>query len=306
MNQQNEAQQAQMDQQPDRSAQKALSRRKFLTQASLASLPVLMSLKSGDAWGCVPLNCTGGEGNWSGTASAVSSVKERATGDGTITPIFDSVATIIKVVKADIGIYAASTNGYYGYLWDHVRTLRCKKENGSYIEVFKLYKTTMDLLTAADLVSWAAKCQTLSSSRTLYKDTSGNKFTISSSTPLRKPIVYQNVVICANTKMSQFFPRMTVNRTLWQCLNSTSNTGQAIFEKYVTAAFVGSLWQQDEIWNTPYASGVKSQHKPNCYPEINVLRQAYKNVIANAPARKITEAEAAADMGRMFKAYTKL
>lgn len=301
MNQQNEAQQAQMDQQPEHSAPKALTRRKFLTQASVASLPVLMSLKSGDAWGCVPLNCTGGDGNWSGTASAVSSVKQRATGDGTITPIFDSIATIINVVRADIGIYAASTNGY---LWDHVRTLRYKK-NGSYIEVFKLYQSSMDLLNVANINSWITKCQTLSTNSALYKDTSGGKFTISPSTPLRKPIIYDNVVICANTKMSLFFPLMSSGKTLWQCLNSTANTDLAIFEKYVTAAFVGSLWQQAEIWSTPYASGVKSQHKPNCYPEISVLRQAYNNVIANAPARKITAAEAAADMGRMFKAYTK-
>lgn len=300
MNQQNEAQQGQMEQQPERNAHKAFSRRKFLTQASVVSLPVLMSLKSGDAWGCVPLNCTGGEGSWSSTASAVSSVKERETGDGTISPIFDSVATIIKVVKADLGVVADGSN----FLWDHVRTLRYKKtvnKKVSYPLVYKDIKSAIDLMTAEDVASWISKCQGYSNNNRLYSNSGSTLFKISGSNPLIKPMIYDGVLICADTEMSQFFSEMSSGITLLQCLSSGSE-----FEKYVTAAFVGSLWQKAEIWSTPYAGSVKSKHKPNCYPEISVLRQAYANVIANAPARKISDSEAAADMGRMFKAYTKL
>lgn len=304
MNQQNEAQQAQTEQQPELKAQNALSRRKFLTQASVASLPVLMSLKSGDAWGCVPLNCSGGEGNWSGTASAVSSLKQRETGNGTISPIFDSVATIIKVVKADLGILVEGT---HGYLWDHIRTLRFKTTNTNGVPSYPLVLTelnkTTSQMTADGIDTWISRCQTHSNNSNLFSRGGSNptRFTISPSTPLRTPIVYKGVVICATTPMRQFFPQMRSGMTLWQCLMSGND-----FEKYVTAAFVGSLWQQAPIWSTPYANGVKSRHKPDCYPDISVLMQAYANVIANAPARKITDAEAAADMGRMFKAYTKL
>jgi hypothetical protein len=276
------------------------ARRKFLTQAGIGSLPVLMSLKSGDAWGCVPLNCTGGDGNWSGTASAVASVQKKEIKD--IAPIFDSVATIKEVVRLDIGILVNNTNGY---LWDHVRTLRCKKTTSSgttYPLVYQGLKATLGELTATDIATWASRCVTHSANQQLFNNSSGtSRFTISASTPLRKPITYKDTVICATTPMKTFFPLM--NKTLWDCLNSSTATD---LERFVTAAFVGSLWQTDAIWTTPYASGVKSKHKPNCYPEISVLMAAYTNVINNAAARKITATEAGADMGRMFKAYTKL
>ena len=206
MNQQNEAQQAQMDQQPERSAQKALSRRKFLTQASVASLPVLMSLKSGDAWGCVPLNCTGGDGNWSGTASAVSSVKQRETGDGTINPIFDSLYTIKRVVKFDLGLSVEST---LGYLWEHIRNLTYKtKINGSYVYRYVYLDVQSDLskFTAANIKKWADDCAMHSGDKNLYNGTNKpSLFTISASSPLRKPLVFRHngvdYIICSNTEM---------------------------------------------------------------------------------------------------------
>ena len=286
------------------------ARRKFLTQAGIGSLPVLMSLKSGDAWGCVPLNCTGGDGNWSGTASAVASVQKKEIKD--IVPIFDSVATIIRVVQLDLGVVSkdVNTGGMTGYLWDHLRSARYKNSNNKF-QLFRQRGAVLGNLTAAQVNTLVTRCEAQSPLNNLYFSknySTDNSPPLSSAPPrltlaapkrpLLKPIIYEGKVICSNTKMSDFFPQMTT--TLLACLNSDNP-----FEKYVTAAFVGALWQNAYIWDTDYAGSAKSAHKPNCYPTIEVLMRAYRNVIANASARNITPYEASMDMGRMFQAYTK-
>lgn len=84
MQQQNEQNSPEL---PEVSAQSAetteqlqLSRRKFLTKVGVGSLPVIMSVKSGSAWGCINLECTPGQVNLSGTSSAIASAKANPGG----------------------------------------------------------------------------------------------------------------------------------------------------------------------------------------------------------------------------------
>jgi len=60
--------------------QTQLSRRKFLTKVGVGSLPVIMSVKSGSAWGCINLECTPGQVNLSGTSSAIASARANPGG----------------------------------------------------------------------------------------------------------------------------------------------------------------------------------------------------------------------------------
>ena len=64
----------------DTPEQLKLSRRKFLTTVGVGSLPVIMSVKSGSAWGCINLECTPGQVNLSGTSSAIASAKANPGG----------------------------------------------------------------------------------------------------------------------------------------------------------------------------------------------------------------------------------
>lgn len=277
------------------------SRRKFLVQAGVVSLPVVAAMKSGDAWGCVPLNCTGGEGSLSGTRSAVASAK-KLTDHTKISPIFESVATIIRVVKEDLGYNAGSA--IYGYLWTHYMSLASRVlQSGKYkypLVHSSASRTSLTNLTASALNSWATACNNLAASSRLY-NTSGNVVKLSSSAPLITPLQYNNVLIHANTPMQQFFGNIAPGKTVLQCLE-----GSNPFDKYVTAAFIGSIWQNCYIWRTSYASSSVSRHKFNCYPTTAELMATYNNVVTRNPQLKgITKETALLDMGLVFKAYTK-
>ncbi len=109
MNQQNEAQQGQMEQQPERNAHKAFSRRKFLLQASAVSVPVVLSLKSGKAWGCVELNCTPGETSLSNSGSAVASATSEKNPNAYERPQWSSMSQIISAFNVDFDDWLLST-----------------------------------------------------------------------------------------------------------------------------------------------------------------------------------------------------
>lgn len=277
------------------------SRRKFLVQAGAVSLPVVAAMKSGDAWGCVPLNCTGGDGSLSGTRSAVASAKKLAD-YSKISPIFESVDTIIKVVKVDLGYNTGSSID--GYLWTHYKTLASRVlKSGQYqypLIVSTASRTSLTNLTSSTLNTWASSCNSLSASDKLY-NTNGSKIKLTTSAPLITPLQYSGVLIHGNTTMNQFFPNIGSGRTVLQCLGSADP-----FEKYITAAFIGSIWQNCYIWRTSYATGSVAQHKFNCYPTTEELMATYKNVVTlNPKLKNITVQQALLDMALVFKAYTK-
>lgn len=277
------------------------SRRKFLVQAGAVSLPVVAAIKSGDAWGCVPLNCTGGEGSLSGTRSAVASAN-KLTNYTKISPIFESVATIVEVVKEDLGYNA--NGSIKGYLWTHYRSLASKVlKSGSYsypLVNSSASRASLTNLTSATLNSWATSCNNLSSSNSLF-NTSGSQVKLTTGLPLITPLQYDHKLIHGNTQMKQFFDNIAPGRTVLQCLE-----GSDPFEKYVTAAFIGSIWQNCYIWRTSYASSSIAKHSFNCYPTTAELMATYNNVVTRNPQLKgITKDQALLDMALVFQAYTK-
>ncbi len=110
MNQQNEAQQGQMEQQPEPSAKKALSRRNFLTKVGVGTLPVVLSVQSGSAWGCIKLDCSPGAINLSGTSSAVASAKQSSVNGSYVLPKWPKRSEIMRICAVDFDRYLISHN----------------------------------------------------------------------------------------------------------------------------------------------------------------------------------------------------
>lgn len=278
------------------------SRRKFLVQASAVSLPMIAAMKSGDAWGCVPLNCEKGEGSLSGTRSAVASAS-KLQDYRQISPIFESVDTIIRVVEVDLGYKAKDS--IPGYLWSHYRNLATRSmEKKTWVYTLvrdDLSRSDITKVTKSHLASWSSACKQLSTDGLLYNKSTGAKVKFYPNWPLITPLEYNGVLIHGETKMSQFFPNIPTSMTVLSCLRSNDD-----FYKYVTAAFIGSLWQNCYIWWTGYASTDVKNHKFDCYPLVTELMKSYDNVrYRNPKLRNITESQALLDMGRVFRAYTK-
>lgn len=299
MNQQNESLSTELNQQPEADKHVApakLTRRKFLVTAGVSSLPVLMSVKSGDAWGCIGLDCTSGTGNLSGTRSGVLSAKANQQQNYIIAK-WDKISNIKQIITVDFG--RKVTTSYYGFLLKHY-------DFAYYIKSGSKRLISLDFPSESAWYTKASNCLTAGNLYIGYKNTSNKmvyeKFYETKDASKRiygiiRPAAYNNIIITAQTDMGSFFVDMA-GITVWNALNSTND-----FVKYVTAAFIGSVWESHSIWNTGYPGSVQNT---NCYPKPHELMAAYANVIGrNASEHPDGRAGALYDMGQLFKLYTK-
>lgn len=97
------------EQTSDKLTTAAASRRKFLVRASAASLPVIASVQSGSAWGCVDLKCTPGQAALSTSGSAVASAVANKVANYPTRPKWSQFVTINKVVSEDYNKYLIKT-----------------------------------------------------------------------------------------------------------------------------------------------------------------------------------------------------
>lgn len=189
--------------------QQAASRRKFLVRASVASLPVVASMQSGSAWGCIKLNCIPGEASLSNSASKVQSVASRT--QGYIVPKWSTIAEIKNILVTDFDGYLQTT---------FKRNLYSQKSSSSLIA-----KTRNPLST------WKSKVVGV----TCYYVSNSTFYTYTDTKIV--PAAYNEVLIDSTTNMGQFFPDMGTI-TVANALNSSND-----FIKYVTAAFIGAVWE---------------------------------------------------------------
>lgn len=265
-----------------------LTRRKFLLTAGVSTLPVMMSIKSGDAWGCIGLDCTSGTGNLSGTRSGVLSAKANQQQNYIIAK-WDTISNIQKIVTVDFGRNV--TTQYPGFLLKHFDTARYMK-NGRKVLIKNDFKTESE---------WYNKAQACLAANQLY--IGSTKFSETTDRQNRiygliRPATYNNIIITSQTNMGDFFSEMS-GITVWNALQSSND-----FVKYVTAAFIGSVWESHSIWQTGYPGSVVNTQ---CYPKPDELLAAYRNVInrnANEHPRGLSGA--IYDMGQLFKLYTKV
>ncbi len=288
-----------LNQQPDAVQAKdapQLSRRKFIMTAGVSSLPVMMSLKSGDAWGCVGLDCTAGTGNYSGTRSAVLSA-QKTKGSSYVVPKWDTISNIKKVVTVDFG--RKVTTEYYGFLLNHY-DFACYLDGSKYVRISDTNKS---------ISSWKSVATHYMNKDGLYivrggkvesfkewTDTSGRKY------PLILPAHYDNTVLTGQTKLNSILNLTSrLNKTIIEALNLPDGVDD--FAKYFTAAFVGSVWESHPIWATGYPGAVKNTR---CYPKPAELKTALQNVITiNSKTHKDGVDGALNDMGTLFRMYTK-
>jgi|GEM_PF-4775246 len=84
------------------------SRRKFITRAGVVSIPTIMAINSGSAFGCINLGCTPGQTNLSGTTSAVASAVANPKNTPTKSykiPLWPKVDRIQQIVAVDFDRY---------------------------------------------------------------------------------------------------------------------------------------------------------------------------------------------------------
>lgn len=274
-----------------------LSRRKFIMTAGVSSLPVMMSLKSGDAWGCVGLDCTAGTGNYSGTRSAVLSA-QKTKGSSYVVPKWDTITNIKKVVAVDFG--RKVTPEYYGFLLSHYDFAHYH-DGSNYVLIKNTYKSVSSWLNKATLCMSKNNLYILKSNKYVlfneWTDNSGRKY------PLIQPAHYNDKILTGQTRLSSILTITTkLNRTISEALNLADGVDD--FAKYFTAAFVGSVWESHPIWATGYPGAVKNTR---CYPKPSELKTALENVIiTNSKTHKDGVDGALNDMGTLFRMYTKI
>jgi hypothetical protein len=284
MNQQNEAQQAQMEQQPERSAQKALSRRKFLLQASAVSVPAVLSLKSGKAWGCVELNCTPGEdSSLSNSASGVASATAEDKKNAYQRPQWSSLSEIQYAFQQDYDKWLLGT--FNTPLCTYIT--QTVKIRGRWVTQ---YKYTRISFTKDNYQYWYDSV-VLEKYGPVCTNSPTSSFV--DQTPVKPEIripgfyLPQNLVLVSSTEASKIISELsgTVGGILF---------GGETPQQYALAAVIGSLWERHPEYRKRFSTN------PLCFPETDVLISAIKkafNEVDHNGRSKIY------DLGGLFKLY---
>ncbi len=236
MNQQNDAQTAQTESQQSTAA-KVLSRRKFLLQASAVSVPAVLSLKSGKAWGCVELNCTPGEVSLSNSGSQVASVSE---GPNKVyeRPQWSSIANVISAFNVDFCGWLLETT-YKTPLTTCQSRIKSGKQQYLY--------TKLECNTYAFNSWWNVITSGKAAKNTASTSWKTDKPNYLSSKGARMPANYGGVLIKADTDANKVCPGIfgKVGDVL---------KGRDCPEKYAMAAIIGSIWERHPEYIARYGS----------------------------------------------------
>ncbi len=233
-----------------------LSRRKFLVRAGAGSLPVVMSLQSGSAWGCVELNCTPGQTSLSASGSQVASVTANKTTTPYTRPQWSNLNEIISAFNADFDSWLLST---YNSTLCTRKTTTSKDSSGR-----TLY--TFTAISKSNFTTWWNNVRSGGNSVTLYTNAPGsyciatNCKTYNKSNT-RQPGNYNGFVVISNTNCNDICPGMSgkVGAVL---------KGTDCPERSVIAAIVGSIWERHPEYILRYGD-------KKCFPETSVLVSAY-------------------------------
>lgn len=225
-----------------------LSRRKFLLNATAASVPVLAAVKSGSAWGCVDLKCAPGQQTLSTGGSAVASaVQSKANTNYLVSrPNWSSLAVIDQVLSKDYFSYLLShynnTSSYY-YLKDGT--------SATYVRLSKSSLSLSNWIYRASRTAYTYNSNTRRYSKLKRYTMDGQRSTDKLILPGTYTINGVNTVISSTTSFSGIFNG--INVTFAGYKNSAY--------KYILAAFIGALWERhpEYVFQFP--------NRPLCYPE---------------------------------------
>ncbi len=217
-----------------------LSRRKFLTRAGVGSLPVIMSLQSGSAWGCVDLKCTPGKTSMSNSGSAVASATTATPGKPAqyTKPNWSSIKTVQDILKVDFNDWL---------LYTYNKTLYTKANN----------KYT--LISKSNCATWWT---TVSTKTCYYK--SGGSYPEYKDIK-RQPAIYSGKVLKNDTTFASIFGG-TKTTSFQTCMFATDT-----LEQYLVAAFIGSVWERHPEYKRQFPG------RQICYPAPADIIKAYKD-----------------------------
>lgn len=220
-----------------------LSRRKFLTRAGVGSLPVIMSIKSGSAWGCVDLKCTPGENSLSNSGSAVASATSTADGKPAEykKPNWSNIQVIKNVFNIDFNNWLLVT---------YKNTLYTRSGSQHHV------------ISKSNCKNWwtTVKGNTcfIKNSRGNYSQYTGIK---------REPAMYGSNVLINSTKFSVIFGT-GMTTSFENCLSSNDT-----LEQYLVAAFIGAVWERHAEYRKQFGN------RELCYPEPQELISAYQDAL---------------------------
>lgn len=259
----------------------AASRRKFLVRASAASLPVIASIQSGSAWGCVDLKCTPGQTALSTSGSAVASAQASKAHDYLANkPKWSTFTVIDAVVKQDFDSYLLTT--------DFLKPYYTKKQTNT---LFQGSKSITPVNLSAWLLSaqnstvytrtnstWKVKTRTNRTSTDIFNAYGCNTKLVWPA--FFKPSAIENpILIIGSTPLSAIFG-VGVTGTI--ATFSTSNF------KYIAAAFIGALWEEHPEYKMAYKG------RQPCYPSSKAIVDKFKSM---TPAQR-------EGMENLFEFYT--
>lgn len=326
--------QAQSANQAPSSDNKVLSRRKFLLQASAVSVPTVMSLKSGSAWGCEKLLCTPGEASLSNSGSQVASVTEGPNKVYT-RPRWPTKSNIAVAFEKDFVVYLMNT---YNLVSDKGLATCSSKQAPVTTDVWKKGKwvketvlqtvyTYTPLAFDQHTIPWWSQASTwnwnhvtllkenIQGSKPVYRVLDKKKldvalpamdstnFPLYSKSSTRMPAMYkkdpmstgQGFVVSSFTLANKFSSNLPATSV------RTLINGESL-ASYVVAAIVGAMWERH-----PSYKGEFDRNNPNagkyCFPSPQELVAAYDKVILRSQSGRPEDAKAEDDMLSLFKLY---
>lgn len=238
-----------------------LSRRKFLVRAGAGSLPVIMSLQSGSAWGCVDLSCTPGHASLSNSGSKVASVTANKAKSPYKRPQWSNLATIQKAFNDDFKSVLLVTLNKTLYT-----ATRVSGSKPTTYTTTPIPKPTANS-TTAEFTSWWNKVKPGSSTK-LYTTGYSSPVTLDklksydNSTSV-KPGEYLHNLIVGGTSCNKVCPGLP--GTFQDSLFNTNKY------QHFTAALVGSIWERHHLYKAYYPG------RELCFPSPADLIQAFKN-----------------------------
>jgi hypothetical protein len=271
-------------QEPSVTSPSGLSRRKFLSRAGVAgSLPVIMSLQSGSAWGCVDLLCSPGHNSLSNTQSAVSSALAQKGNAHLKKPNWSKISTIKKVLVVDFDSYLLRDfyRGYNVAPYNIKEFLFFKNAQGSFVKLDSGNSETS--LTTWMLVA-QRKTYTRASNSYPYSGVTDDRAPTIDSERVIKPAVWNNKIVRTGLSLSHIFPGMA--GTLSASILDTHP------QRHIIGAFIGALWERQ----TEYRIARKIIDKTECYPKPDEIIAVYNKVRTNATKLR--------DMENLFAYYS--
>ena len=216
-----------------------LSRRKFLTRTGIASLPVVLSVQSGSAWGCVDLACKPGDASLSNSASGVASATA-AHPNQFISPKWSSLSTVQDVLVSDFDKYLKSPYKY---------TI-CTRSGNNYTIVNK-----------SNCLTWWNTVKNTSNALYIKNGTGRNAthslYQYDRTVPAFKDyLTLSGLMLDSLTKFNSIFTGGS-STTFGSLLSLKADT----LETYLAAAYIAAIWERHPVYIKKYPG------RDLCYPK---------------------------------------